>query len=349
MSSVGASPDRLLTSNKPPAHTGDATAIAASAFGVTAMATPLAGERDANFHLAASDGRQYVLKFLNAEEEPGASDLQSRALQHVASRDPALPTPRVRLALDGRDRATAILDGMPHTVRLLTFLEGEPLYKSAPSREQAAAIGVALAALDLALSDFHHAGADRELLWDIGQAPKLRPLLGYIADPARRALATEALDRYESDILPHRGRFRRRFVHNDFNPHNILVDPKDPAQITGVLDFGDMVETALVNDVAIAATYQVGGEAPLELPCALVAAFHTRYPLEEIEIDAMCDLVALRHMVSVTIAEWRASLYPANAAYILRNHARAATGLRSLAIIGRREARRLFRQACGLE
>jgi hypothetical protein len=255
----------------------------------------------------------------------------------------------VRLALDGRDRAIAILDGMPHTVRLLTFIEGEPLYRSAPSREQAAAIGATLAALDRALSDFHHAGADRELLWDIGQALKLRPLLGYIADPARLALATDALDRYESDILPCRGRFRRQIVHNDFNPHNILVDPTDPARITGVLDFGDMVETELVNDVAIAASYQVGGESPLERPCVLVAAFHALYPLEEIEIDAMCDLVALRHMVSVTIAEWRASLHPANAAYIMRNHARAAMALETLSIIGRRETRRLFRRSCGLE
>lgn len=39
---------------------------------------------------------------------------------------------------------------------------------------------------------------------------------------------------------------------NDFNMDNVLVDPALPSRISGVLDFGDMVHTPLICDMAIA-------------------------------------------------------------------------------------------------
>jgi hydroxylysine kinase len=342
-------PDRLLTSSKPSARAGDAVGLVASAFGLEATAAYLAGERDANFHLTTTDGREFMLKIVNAAEDPDISDLQVRALRHIASRDPTLPTPRPVLSPDGRDEAYATFEGTSHVARLSTYLPGVPLYFSTPSTAQAAALGHCLARLDLALRDFRHPAADRDLLWDLRRAPKLRPLVSYIADARRRQLATTALDRYEREIAPLISAFRDQIVHNDFNPHNVLVNSDDPTLVTGVLDFGDMVHTALINDVAVAAAYQVTDAAPLERPLALVRAFHALSPLQEIEVDALFDLIAVRLVVSITISEWRASLYPENADYILRNHSRVAAALGAVANIDRDEARRRFRRACGMK
>jgi hypothetical protein len=53
--------------------------------------------------------------------------------------------------------------------------------------------------------------------------------------------------------------------------------------------------------------------------------------------------------MTVTITEWRATLYPDNKAYILRNQPRAAAALEILNSIGRSEGAARLRQACGME
>ena len=40
-------------------------------------------------------------------------------------------------------------------------------------------------------------------------------------------------------------------MHNDLNPLNILVDPADPELVTGIIDFGDVIHTALIADVVL--------------------------------------------------------------------------------------------------
>jgi hydroxylysine kinase len=340
-------PDALLAATAPRATEEDARRIAAHSFGVSAEIRPLTSERDKNFHLLAGDGRAFVLKIANAAEHPNVSNLQTMALRHLASHDPGLPVPRVCAARDGQFETIATLnDGSRHLVRLLTFLPGEPQYKTPLSLAQAGAMGRLLAAIGLALRDFHHKAASHELLWDLKHASRLRRLLPFIQADHCRALATAALDRYEQHVLPRQAGLRAQVVHNDFNPHNVLVDPADPTRVTGVLDFGDMVETALVNDVAVAASYQVEGEDWLERTTAFVAAYHSVCSLQSEELDSLFDLITLRHAMTVTITSWRASLYPDNEAYILRNQPRAAAALDILDRLGRDSGRAHLRQAC---
>ena len=82
---------------------------------------------------------------------------------------------------------------------------------------------------------------------------------------------------------------------------------------------------------------------------AFVAAYHAVYPLLAEEIDILFDLIALRQAMTVTITEWRATLYPDNKAYILRNHPRAAAALDVLDRIGRVDGTARLRQACDME
>jgi hydroxylysine kinase len=234
-------------------------------------------------------------------------------------------------------------------VRLFSYLHGDPLYRTPTSPRQRAALGRCLALIGLALRDFQHPAAQHGLMWDIGNASKLHDRLIHIADNNLRRLATELLGIFEADVLPVQRRQRRQVVHNDFNPHNVLVDPADPSRVTAVLDFGDMVETSLVNDVAIAASYQVSGVHSLSWAAELVAAYHSVSPLRPEEVDILFDLIVIRQVTTITITEWRARLYPENRAYIMRNHPRAAEGLKSFAAIDRAHAQRVFRQACAME
>lgn len=344
-----AAPPDAFTTEPPQIGEAEARDLARDLFGVTGRVAKLASERDANFHVAAEGGPGFVLKVGNAAEDPAITEFQTRALRHIAARAPGLPVPLVHRSRDGADEARhTIAAGSLHVVRLLTYLPGEPQHRTLPSPAQASGLGRCLAALGCALRDFRHPAADHDILWDLKRAVRLRALLPSVA-PAHRARVAHALDRFEAEVLPRLGGLRRQVVHNDLNPHNVLVDPTAPHRVVGVLDFGDLVETPLVCDVAIAAAYQVGcPDMPGQI-ASFVGAYHAVSPLTHDEIDVLPDLVALRQATTLLIAGWRADLYPGNRSYILRNAPRAAAALDRLDAIGRPAILTRLRQACALE
>jgi hydroxylysine kinase len=340
----------ILNTMAPLIGEAEAAALVRRVFGISARSHLLTSERDKNFRILADDGRAFVLKVINSAEDPSVSNFQTSALRHIEAVAPHLPVPKVCASIEGQyETVVRIAAGSDHMVRLLTYLPGQPLYRSAPSRSQIESLGRSLANIDLALKDFRHPAAAHEILWDLKGAARLRPYLVHISDDRRRVLADEGLSRFEATILPQLAAFRAQVVHNDFNPHNVLVDPCEPARVTGVLDFGDMVETPLINDVAVAASYQVEGDDPLGRTTSVVAAYQSVFPLRRDEVEVLFDLIALRQVVTVTITEWRATLYPDNERYILRNQPRAAAALETLNRIGRAEATARLRRACLME
>jgi 4-aminobutyrate aminotransferase-like enzyme/Ser/Thr protein kinase RdoA (MazF antagonist) len=287
----------------PPKFTADEAArIAADLFGVQGTASPLGSERDQAFLLESA-----VLKISNPREDEALLDLEEAAIAHVAAVDPDLPVAR-QLA----PRAT--YDG--HQVRLFELRNG---HKAGPELDDAAVREIATvhARLCLALRSFFHPAAGRELLWNLRDGARLRPLLDEIADPARRALVARILDRYEERVLPEWNRLRGQVVHGDFNLDNLMFDER--ARVSGILDFGDCCYTALAADVAVAVASLLRGrptEDAFRVARIAVDGFASRLPLEPLELELLGDLVAARLAAIVSISAWRARRFPENAAYI---------------------------------
>lgn len=334
----------VLDAPVPPVSITEATELARRHFGLAAVATPLTGERDRNFHLRTADGGEYVLKVVHPAEDAAVTDFQGQALLHLSQADPSLPVPRARLPL----AVPYDVPGQPRRlVRVYSWLPGRPLHLTASSPAQRRGLGTLLARLDLALQGFSHTAQHHVLLWDIQHAARARGLLQAIEDPVRRAIPERLLDVFEGETLPVMQGLRKQVIHNDFNPHNVLADAQDDARIAGVIDFGDMVHAPLVQDLATACAYHVQPEGhPLTGPAEMAAAFHAVCPLLPEELDILFDLIVVRGVISVAISGWRARLQPENAAYILRNAPRSWTGLERLAAIPRHEARAIFHAAC---
>lgn len=341
----------LLTCPPPVISEEEAQHIARELFGLAVSVHRLTSERDTNFQLRGEDGTWCVLKVTNPAEDPAVTNLQTEALLHIQRVAPELPVPRVFATVTGEREVRRRFGGAPEsTIRVLTYLRGEPLHRVARSARQRRDVAGNLARLGLALKDFQHPAAEHDLLWDTKHASRLRPLARDIADEGLRGLVEQQLDFFDSEIVPVMGRLRSQVVHNDLNPHNILVDPADHDRVSGILDFGDMVKTPLVIDVAVAASYQIGDEAdPLSPVAEFVSAYHGVSPLEREDIAVLFDLIAARLFSTVIITNWRALRHPENREYILRNHARAVAGLEAFARMPRGDAKRMFLYACGLE
>ena len=325
-----------------------AAAIAAERFGLHGAAHRLAGERDLNFRIAGTDGMTRLLKLSHPLEDPQVVDFQNSALLHIQRADPDLPVQRVYPALDGAYQFVVEVDGQPMLARVMSFVDGFPLHRVAErSPILRRNLGDALGRLDRALQDFNHPASGHELLWDMKHASRLRRLLPHIDELDKRALVERFLDNFEQHALPHLSKLRAQVIHNDLNPHNVIVDEQHPERILNILDFGDMVYAPLLNDLAVAAAYQLGGlDDPLSPAAEFVAAYHRRNPLLPEEQAILADLIATRLVMTLCITAWRASLHPENREYILRNTRHAWQSLQGLARLSRTQAQAQMAKAC---
>ena len=336
----------------PPVSALEAARLALSLYSFDASAQVLPGEYDDNFHLVASDSRQFVLKIMHPARERAFVDMQCRALTHLAQRAPQLSLPRVCPTRNGELFSQLELpDGISRFIWLLTFLPGTVLAQVNPhSMELLESLGRLLAEIDTALRDFSHPFAKRDLKWDLTGSLWAREFLPHIENPERRTLASNFLDLFEREVLPRIPRLPRSVIYGDANDHNALVSPPwpQPRQVLSVIDFGDMHESITVAEPAIAAAYAIlGHDNPLPAACAVLAAYHRIHALSEEEIAAFFPLLAARLAVSVINAAHRKSLVSEDP-YVTVTEAPAWTALERLAKIHPRFAHYTFRGACGI-
>lgn len=344
----------LQLHHQPPAlTTQEAQRFASDLYGVTAAtARLLPGEYDQNFVLTLDDGREaYVLKVAHAGEQRDSLELQNRALEYLAEHAPELHVQRLLPTLQGEPMASVTgAEGETHLVRLLTYLPGKVLAQTRPhTPELLHALGKTLGTLDRALQGFDHPAARRDLKWDVPRAGWIREYLHFIAQPERRALVERFLTAFETETLPVLPSLRASIIHNDANDYNILVacDAEGTARIS-LLDFGDMLRTATICELAIACAYAMLGKPdPLSAAAHVVAGYHAALPLTEAELELLFPLICARLCVSVTNSAYRQSLRPDDG-YVTISEQPAWALLEQLAAIAPNLAHFTFRHACGL-
>ena len=308
----------LATMTAPPLfiNTEFAAQIARDHYGIEGEVQRLTGERDENFRLH-SPNADYVLKIAPAAEDPLVTDLSTAALLHLARQDPSLPCPRVLFDRAGNAQIRiADESGQLRTGRLLTWLPGVPLRSTGTSAAQQAGSARMAARTGRALANFRHPAAHRELIWDIRVLPELLPLLDELPDFPRRDWVAARMAQFRTDVLPCLRALRQQVIHNDFNDRNVLVNPADPAQLTGIIDYGDMVHAPLIFDLAILAAAQVDDPAALEMTLArLTNAYSEVEPLVAAETQLLRRLVAARILMGAVIPCWHRRNNPESGHY----------------------------------
>jgi 4-aminobutyrate aminotransferase-like enzyme/Ser/Thr protein kinase RdoA (MazF antagonist) len=310
--------NELLETPAPGFTAEEVKEVARKLYGLSGALSPLDSERDQNFRIITEAGDQFVIKIANNAEDAAVIDMQARALQHIARVDPGLPVPRVLSSRNGLAfEEMHAEDGTKHWVRILTYLMGSPPRDNPTQRALLRPVGACLARLALALRGFFHPAADLELLWDLKHASRLRGYLAYLGDATHRELARYFLDGFDERVLPEIPKLRAQIVHNDVVPDNLLVAEDDPGRIAGVIDFGDMTHTSLINDLATSIAPMIcGHEDPTHAAAEIVDGYQESIALEPAELRLLYDLIGTRLTMLGVIAGWRGTIHPENSEYI---------------------------------
>ena len=276
-----------------------AQAIAEKYFGIQASAHELPSERDRNFLLTSRDGEKFVLKIANRGEKREVLEAQNAMLGHLEGR--ASFCPRVVAARSGE--RIEVVEGQ--FVRVLSYLPGRPLAKvEAQPVELLYDLGRKLGQLDRVLESFDHPGAHREFHWDLAQGVQVVRQLGQgiKADWLRELVLGVRFGSFNH--------LRKSVIHADANDYNVLVDGNE---VVGLIDFGDIVYSYTVGDLAIAVAYVVLGKTdPHAAAAPVIEGYVREFTLTKDELDALWTLVRLRLCMSVSIAAFQQAQQPEN-------------------------------------
>jgi Ser/Thr protein kinase RdoA (MazF antagonist) len=306
--------------------------------GLTArQLTRLPTERDDTFLIDTATGR-FVVKCAHPLDDPRELHDQLTVLDALAHEYADVPVQRIVPTVDGAFIAS-ITDsaGHPRLVRVLSYLEGEPLGAAPRTLADMHTLGALHARLALAIAAIGDAaqpplqGAPTP--WNLLAIEQYAHRVADIADTELRRAARSVVDHAQDALLPHARTLPALLAHNDLHGDNVLVTT-EPFAVTGVLDFGDMTRTPRVADVAVAASYSRGrvgaaGE-PWQAARAYVAGFETEQPLTDDEHALLPGLVLLRVAQRAILNSAIAAANPAAAEYASRNLSAIARDVREL-------------------
>ncbi len=299
-------------------------------YGLSGELQLITGERDYNFLLTQKDATRMIVKIAHDDEAFETLDFQSQVIARLQRYAPPLPLSAEIANLAGKFITIAKFNtGSPRLMRVNEYVNGTPLCDVPLTVKTRHAVGRVAAHIALALLDFRHPSAERNLLWDIQRAAALVPHVEALPLPLRN-LVYGFYNTFLRDVAPLASQLRHRVIHNDLNLHNLFVSSHDHGCLTGCIDFGDMVYAPMINDLAIAAAYQMDPSQPLQSIGDVAHAYHCVNPLRCEEVDVLFNLVAMRFVLTVAITHWRSKLHPENATYILRNVPAAVAGLEAM-------------------
>ena len=186
--------------------------------------------------------------------------------------------------------------------------------------EALADAGRFLGRMSLKLSELNTdelAAAKRFHQWDGKHTMGLKEYVCYIQDPRRRATVESVVEAFQRDILDTNicDKFKKGIIMGDFNDANIIVDSN--FFVSGVIDFGDSVESWRILDLTVAMAYSMlsvyakNGRS-ISAAAAFLRGYNAVCPITEDEKKHLILLIACRLSCSVTLGAYSYQQNPEN-------------------------------------
>jgi len=332
-----------LVQHAPSFDSEAAVHLAQRLYGLEVNASSLPSERDQNFLLTTQSHEKYVLKIANSREDRALLVAQCNAMTHLSSHG-SLSQSVVPSVAGNILEEVESPSGATHFLRLLTYLQGEPLART--TRRPSVLLrdlGRQLGRMDRALLGYDDPAVHRKFHWDLKNGGTVvAEYVSLVQDPRLRTEISEFATAFERDTAPFLPNLRQSVIHGDANDYNVLVSTDAPA-ISGFIDFGDIVYSYTTADLAIALAYVLlQTETPLEIAVPIVAGYEEVVPLEDDEIGALWQLMLMRLCMSVCIAAFQMHERPDNE-YLDVSQSAIVSSLPKLLRVDRKTARLAFR------
>jgi Ser/Thr protein kinase RdoA (MazF antagonist) len=126
-------------------------------------------------------------------------------------------------------------------------------------------------------------------------------------------------DLFEATVVPSLDDLETQVIHGDYSPYNVVVDDQHEGYVTGVIDFGDTVRSAVIFDPAVPMANLLGRtpDDPWREACAFVAGYERTRPIRDRELPLLPVAALARLTLRGLITNWRAERVPERRDYLL--------------------------------
>ncbi len=294
----------------------EAETYALEYYGIQGKAKRLAGYEDINFQLKLTDGTIYLLKVSKSDIDTNFLELQTNILLHIANHTLNFEVPKPIRNLNNQYYFS--IEKSPNEIcwiRMNTWVEGDIVYnKKYHPADLLKNWGKTCASLDTILLDFDISGLGKSHDWDLSLSLNNRAFRTYLKEEKQLKIADYFWDLFEKEVLPIYPKLEKQVIHCDINDFNLLAnnDLENPI-ITGVIDFGDVVYSYKINELAIACAYAMMFKPnPLEAAMNLVKGYHSVSKLLIEELEILYILIGNRLLTTVSNAAKNHHLFPEN-------------------------------------
>jgi len=261
----------------------------------------LPGDTDVNFKVEAGDGRCFILKVITSEETPSFLDFQSDVIAHCQSKNLDVNLPFSIKNTKGDLISTINYNGTNRPARLLSWVEGRLWAKMNPKTATIRCnLGEKGGLLTASLKDFDHQEAHYKSEWDLANASWTINHV-HLFDEKKKTIVAHFQNQFKGFESTYKS-LPKSIVHNDVNNYNVLVsvDVVNPT-VAGIIDFGDVIYTQTINDLAILLAYAIMDVPdPLDAALDVIKGYHTTRKISETELEHLYTLIAMRLITTVT-------------------------------------------------
>ncbi|AUC86289.1 peptidase M23 [Polaribacter sp. ALD11] len=329
-------------------ETQQAEEIIFSLYNLKGKASKLPGEIDFNFRIKVENSEGFILKISRPNEDIDYLDFQQKLLQYIDSNNEHLIAPKVIKDRDGASIST-IKDafGNERKVRLLTWISGRVWSSVNPQLDSLRfSLGKQCGLLTTALQGFKHKKATREFAWDVAQSLWTKKHIQLFSGEDKEVI-TYFQKQFEAKKLAYSA-LRKSVVHNDANDNNVIVSEElTNPKVKAAIDYGDAIDTQIINDLAITCAYAVmNHNDALAASLDIIKGYHSTFPLQENELKHLYNAIAMRLVISVTKSAINKIEEPNNE-YLLISEKSAWEVLKKWRSIHPDFAEYSFRAACG--
>ena len=317
----------------------EAELLASDLYGVTGRAELLPSERDQNFHLTTESGDEFVLKISNANEDLALLEAQTQVMIHLRSVVEFCPLPIPTKS--GKDIVQISTDTASHYVRLVTYIPGEPLAVANHTTPLLADFGRHLGLLTRHLWPFDHEAFHRNFHWDLTNGVSIIQRYSHLLPNNLQQFVERCAESFAKTLVPLLPKLPLSVIHGDANDYNVIVESD---RVVGLVDFGDMIHSYTVGELAVGIAYVVLDKAnPLHHAKVVVSGYASEWSLDANELEALWPLVLLRLCMSICLAAQQQEQQPENV-YLTISQVSIRNSLPVLMTIDPSEAADTFRE-----
>ncbi|MEC7878101.1 MAG: aminotransferase class III-fold pyridoxal phosphate-dependent enzyme [Bacteroidota bacterium] len=257
----------------------------------------LSGYDNENYLLVSGKSKYILKKYPFTKENHKLVTAENDCLQFLNKEDPSI-YPKPVSGIEGSLTEILSINKKKYVFRILSYIEGKFLGEVNHDKKLFNSLGSFLAKMNKLMIKYNNdAISSRIWEWDIQYLHLNNKYIDDIPKAENKKLVLYFFQQFEEVVSPKLPYLRKSIIHNDANEWNILTNK---GKVTGIIDFGDLAYSQLVNEVAIAMTYgSYDKDDPLHYSTIILESYHKILPLKKEEISLLYYLISAMLCISV--------------------------------------------------